>query len=242
MTKWAILVIMTDWDYDSIKRMLDDFTGNENPTDPKVVKRLRIVHAATELFIKQGYRKTSISEVATQAGVAKGTVYLYYKNKPDLLMHAIAEEKQRIIGRLKPILEPDLAPKDRLKAWLRMVFVTVGDMPLTSKMLSGDPDILNVIYEYMDQHKEKHWRKFQQQFVMQLVGDALGETRLTETELTDRAKVFLGFAYFSLVVTDPRMRQGLSTERFADLVATMLVDGIGASTDPPERPNDKEVQ
>ena len=37
-------------------------------------KRERILRAATDLFVRLGYRKTSIDEVAKQAGVAKGTV------------------------------------------------------------------------------------------------------------------------------------------------------------------------
>ena len=39
-----------------------------------------------ELFERLGYRRTSVDEVARQAGVAKGTVYLYFKTKADLLV------------------------------------------------------------------------------------------------------------------------------------------------------------
>ncbi len=48
-------------------------------------KRRAIVEAARALFTTEGYETTTIAEVARQAGVAVGTVYLYFKNKNDLL-------------------------------------------------------------------------------------------------------------------------------------------------------------
>ena len=45
---------------------------------------LQIVEAATRIFIRQGYRATSIDEIAAAAGVAPGTVYLYARNKEAL--------------------------------------------------------------------------------------------------------------------------------------------------------------
>jgi TetR/AcrR family fatty acid metabolism transcriptional regulator len=48
-------------------------------------KRQAIVEAARSLFTTKGYETTTIAEVARQAGVAVGTVYLYFKNKNDLL-------------------------------------------------------------------------------------------------------------------------------------------------------------
>ena len=50
-----------------------------------VDKRQLIMDAARELFTTKGYETTTMSEVARKAGVAVGTVYLYFKNKNDLL-------------------------------------------------------------------------------------------------------------------------------------------------------------
>src|SRR3954447_13206995 len=48
-------------------------------------KRDAIIEAATVLFTNGGYESTTIADVAKKAGVAVGTVYLYFKNKPELL-------------------------------------------------------------------------------------------------------------------------------------------------------------
>lgn len=51
----------------------------------KVDKRGAIIEAARTLFTTEGYESTTIADVAKKAGVAVGTVYLYFKNKPELL-------------------------------------------------------------------------------------------------------------------------------------------------------------
>lgn len=48
-------------------------------------KYILIRNAAIELFYKQGIDNTSINEIAKEAGIAKGTVYLYFKNREDLV-------------------------------------------------------------------------------------------------------------------------------------------------------------
>jgi AcrR family transcriptional regulator len=49
-------------------------------------KRRAILDAARELFARQGYEETTIAEIARDAGVAVGTVYLYFQNKHDILV------------------------------------------------------------------------------------------------------------------------------------------------------------
>jgi AcrR family transcriptional regulator len=235
------MVIMEAWDYKQFERILDEFLRRGDPEDPRMVKRARILQAATELFVHHGYRKTSISDVAERAGVAKGTVYLYFKNKPEMVVFAIAEEKKKFLGRLRPILSPGRSPKERLKEWIKMVFITGSEMPLTSNVMTGDRDIMNALYQYMDAHKEQNWEAMQEAFIMHLLEQAMGPSCLTGTELKDRAKVILGLVYYPTALADPRTRRGLSMERFADLFAAMVVEGIGASGELGERPKEQEV-
>jgi AcrR family transcriptional regulator len=56
--------------------------ARDDPRD----KRQAILHAARELFASQGYDDTTIAEIARAAGVAVGTVYLYFENKHDILV------------------------------------------------------------------------------------------------------------------------------------------------------------
>jgi len=51
----------------------------------KEEKRLDIARASIELFARKGIAQTSIEEIAKSAGVAKGTIYLYFKNKEEII-------------------------------------------------------------------------------------------------------------------------------------------------------------
>ncbi len=61
-------------------------TGPVDPAD----KSARILQAALDLFIRYGIKRTSIDDIARAAGIAKGTLYLYYPSK-DALFTAVAE-------------------------------------------------------------------------------------------------------------------------------------------------------
>ena len=133
---------------------------------------------------------------------------------------------------MKPILAPDKPPRRRLKEWLEMVLSVGSEMPLTSKLLTGDPEFVTPIFEFMDAHKDEGWEEMQRAFVGHMVTEALGDHCLTQDEIDDRAKVLLALAYFSTSIANARVRAGLSLERFAALLAGMIVDGIGASKSP----------
>lgn len=55
--------------------------------DVKELRRLKIANAAKELFTDFGYKSVSVDQIAQKANVAKGTIYLYYKDKNDLFLY-----------------------------------------------------------------------------------------------------------------------------------------------------------
>ncbi len=64
-------------------------------------KRDRILKAATQVFAQYGFYNSKISEIAKAADVADGTIYLYFKNKDDLLISLFEEEMTKIIRKMK---------------------------------------------------------------------------------------------------------------------------------------------
>lgn len=220
------------WTPETFEKILDQFLDQGDQSDPKTIKKQQILTAATDRFIRFGYRKTNIAEIATHAGIAKGTIYLYFKNKPELLVHAIAMEKKRYVGCLKSILSPEKSPMDRLKEWIREVFVLGSQMPLTSRILKGDQDILAALFEFMDAHKEQRFQEMQLGFITWLIDEATGPGVLAKHDIQERAQVLLTLAYLSGLLDNETIRQGLSIERFATVFSSMLTHGIGATPNP----------
>jgi TetR/AcrR family fatty acid metabolism transcriptional regulator len=68
-------------------------------------KRQRILDGALTAFALKGFYNTKVSEIAQEAGVADGTIYLYFKNKDDLLISLFEDRMEWIIARLSTDLE-----------------------------------------------------------------------------------------------------------------------------------------
>lgn len=218
---------MKRWDYREIKELLDQAVGAGDPGDPRERKRLLIVAAAARLFARQGYRKTSIDQVAREAGVAKGTVYLYVQNKAELMLQAVVEEKRRALEGLRDLMGPAMPARERLKAWLVAVFEQTARLPLVTRLLTGDRELLSVLYQ-LGADRGEDWQGMQHEFLRTMVDEAAAPHRLAPLETADRAKVLWGFVMFAGLAQDEQVRGGLSLERFAHLLAEMIVDGIAA--------------
>ena len=66
-------------------------------------KRDRILKAAIRVFAKNGFYATRVSEIAKAAGVADGTIYLYFKNKDDVLITIFEDGIQQLLAILREV-------------------------------------------------------------------------------------------------------------------------------------------
>ncbi len=66
--------------------------------DNKQQKEQKLFDAAFQLFTTQGIAKTSIADIAAHSGIAKGTFYLYFKDKYDIQRKLIARKSEQIFG------------------------------------------------------------------------------------------------------------------------------------------------
>ena len=86
---------------------------------PKIVdkeeKRLLIAHAAFSVFGDKGFDRTRMDDVATAAGVGKGTLYEYFNNKEDLLVGAMGVMMDGMADGMRGALENNSPPLDKLR-------------------------------------------------------------------------------------------------------------------------------
>jgi len=78
-------------------------------------KHIKIINAATKVFAKKGFFNARISDIAKEAKVADGTIYLYFNNKFDILISVFEEEISGLIEQVTKslVLEPD--PRNQLR-------------------------------------------------------------------------------------------------------------------------------
>lgn len=80
----------------------------------------RILDAATALFRERGYGKTDMDDIAHAVGLARNSLYRYYKNKDFILLACVERDMGAFVERMRTLdsLYPD--PVQRIGAWLDM--------------------------------------------------------------------------------------------------------------------------
>ena len=64
-------------------------------------KYFRIINAATKVFAKKGFFQSKVSDIAKEAQVADGTIYLYFENKDDILISLFEEQMKKVLDNMK---------------------------------------------------------------------------------------------------------------------------------------------
>ncbi|HJY29774.1 MAG TPA: TetR/AcrR family transcriptional regulator [Pyrinomonadaceae bacterium] len=78
-------------------------------------KREAILRAATSVFAHNGYFNSKVADIAREAGVADGTVYLYFKSKEDILHSIFDRSVEEALGAARKQIESVSDPKEKLR-------------------------------------------------------------------------------------------------------------------------------
>ncbi|MCP5043758.1 MAG: TetR/AcrR family transcriptional regulator [bacterium] len=84
------------------KRM-DESGGRISREEKKQLSRRRILDAARDVFFRDGFMLANLDEVATRAGVAKGTLYRYFESKADLYVAVLAENGMSFTKKMQEV-------------------------------------------------------------------------------------------------------------------------------------------
>jgi TetR/AcrR family fatty acid metabolism transcriptional regulator len=98
-------------------------------------KRERILGAAVTVFARAGFHATRVSDIAKAAGVADGTIYLYFKSKEQILISLFEDRVERLLE----FLETRLPAEPTASAKLRAI------IELQLGLLEGERDLAEVI-------------------------------------------------------------------------------------------------
>ena len=133
-------------------------------------KKQNILTAAEALFEKQGVKKTSMQEIAKQAGISKGAVYLHFKSKDELLLAVCESHTDKITQRVKDILNNNqLSPLEKLAEQIRFQFEELQDYQGFYQSLFND-DALTIGPELIIYYQEYRleWQQLQESFLLSI--------------------------------------------------------------------------
>ncbi|MDO9209347.1 MAG: TetR/AcrR family transcriptional regulator [Deltaproteobacteria bacterium] len=83
-------------------------------------KHQKILKAAIKVFAEKGFYNSRVAEIAKEADVADGTIYLYFKNKDDILISLFEEEFGQIVENTRKELEKEKDPLQKIRRFAIM--------------------------------------------------------------------------------------------------------------------------
>ena len=94
-------------------------------------KYKQIIDAAVVVIAEYGYHQAQVSKIAKQAGVADGTIYLYFKNKEDILISLFEEKMGEFVGKIEVGINSVESASDKLAVLIQKHF----------EIMAGDPHL-----------------------------------------------------------------------------------------------------
>jgi TetR/AcrR family fatty acid metabolism transcriptional regulator len=98
-------------------------------------KRGRILDAAVKVFAERGFHSATVAEIARAAGVADGTIYLYFKSKDDLLLRLFDEKMTELVAEAKAEVSQQRTAPDRLRRFIQLHLALVERSPELASVL-----------------------------------------------------------------------------------------------------------
>ncbi len=131
----------------------------------KINKKDLIINAAIKVFADKGFYTANVADVAKEAGVADGTIYLYFKNKDDLLISLFETKMEEILQRFSFLIDNNQSAEEKLRQFIHLYF----------QMIEEDQNLAEVFQVELRQSskflKDYHNQKFID--FLNLIGDIL---------------------------------------------------------------------
>lgn len=186
-------------------------------------KRDAILRAATKVFARNGYFQSQVADVARVAGVAAGTVYLYFKSKDDLLVSIFERSMRDVIAEGRRALDGVNDPAERLR---RIAHLHLG-------RLGRDKD-LAVVFQVELRQSVKFMERFSETFLQEyftLIRSAIADGQQSgafrkNVNATTATKIFFG-ALDEMATNWMLSRRKYALTAEADAVVDLFINGVG---------------
>lgn len=81
-----------------------------------------ILQAAQDVLVEKGFHEMSMDEIAASVGIAKGTVYLHFPSKEDLVIALFERDINHLLDEVKAAIDAEGTPRARLEAILQLLY------------------------------------------------------------------------------------------------------------------------
>src|SRR5688572_13071838 len=185
-------------------------------------KRDAILRAATKVFAQNGYFQSQVADVARVAGVAAGTVYLYFKSKDDLLVSIFERSMNEVLAEGRDAVHGVADPAERLRLLAHLHLERLG----RDKNLA-------VVFQVELRQSVKFMERFSESFLQdyfKLIREAIADGQQRgafrkDISATTATKIFFG-ALDEMATNWVLSRRKYDLSAEADAVVDLFINGV----------------
>jgi AcrR family transcriptional regulator len=121
--------------------------------------RTEIIGIARKVFSRNGYRKTTMEQIAKAAKMGKSSIYYYYKSKEEIFEAVVVREAQELKKRLEKVINTDKQPMERLKDYFMFRLSHLKTVSNFYTVLNEDfPDQLKFVQRIRKKFDEEEYK------------------------------------------------------------------------------------
>jgi TetR/AcrR family fatty acid metabolism transcriptional regulator len=196
-------------------------------TKEKNDKYHRILEAAVRIFAKQGFHQSTVAQIAKQAGVADGTIYLYFKNKDDILVQFFSYRTKQIFEQFQAEVDRASNSLDKLRNLIRR--------HLEEFQKDRDGAIVYQVETHQYNRLAEAQIKEMSKMYLDIVSDIVEQGQQTGTIRKDLyvglVKRFIIGAIDEVINTWIHADEDYDLASMADPLVDLFIKGIGATDD-----------
>ena len=130
-------------------------------------KHERIIEAATRVFARKGFFQAKVSDIAREAGVADGTIYLYFDNKDDILISLFEEQMKVVLDNMIRKLSRETDPVKKLQQFALTHLSLIEENKNVAEIIQVE---LRQSSRFMKEYKNERFAQY-----LDLIGDIIRE-------------------------------------------------------------------
>ena len=184
-----------------------------------------ILDAADRLLARYGYRKMTIDDLAQEVGIGKGTVYLHFRSKEEIVLSHVDRIVRGVVERLSAIATTNAAPDTKIREMLviRVMFRFDAVQHYTESI----SEVLREMRTQLLRRRERYFEQEAEIFATVLKqGQRSGTFRRQDTMATARALVTATNALLPFSLSTEELGKRHEVEEAVNRIANLLLKGL----------------
>lgn len=180
-------------------------------------RRQELLKTATDVLVEHGIQKTTLDDIARRAGMAKTSLYYYFKDKDEIIRAIIRRDMDDLLALMKSAVETSQAPEDKMCALIeaRYRFIATAASRATKEVLNEFKSMANLYTREIE-----YYQKSQMDLIQDIFREGIARGELKPVEDVELMALIM---FSSMLGIDWTFTFYEQRERILDGIKEMMV-------------------